>query len=458
MILWLPFLLACHRVDPPAVLLFPEAPDTTMDLAAVVSDESLTLTYLYTWYQDDAPRDDLSTDTVPSAETARGETWRVEVVADDGRRQSDPGEASVSIGNAPPDVVVLITPDVPGTLDDLLADAHEIDPDGDPVTLTWSWTVDGADAGLSDATVTADRTERGQVWEATCEATDGQVVSTGTGSVLIGDILPVVTALTLTPEEAWETTLFTASAEATDGDGDPISFSWAWYVNDTLVKEGDDPTLSGDDFDKHDTVHVEATPNDGFESGVAVASDAVTVLNTIPEVDEAAFDPDPFSVDDVIACTGVLWTDPDDDTEGYAWGWNVNGSTVGADATLDLAPYSRGDTVSCNLTPFDGEESGTTTFVSATIGNAPPTITALLLSSMSPAVGDVLSVDITSSDSDGDAITYTYQWYVNGAMDVTTPTLDCGRLTSGDRIWVVVTPSDGTDMGPSAGSDTARVA
>lgn len=456
MIPWLPLLVACHRVDAPVVSINPLVPDTTDNLVAMVEDAGSDLTYSYAWFKDEVDQG-VDTDTVLADLTARGETWRVEVVADDGKGTSDPGQATVTIQNAAPEVSVSLAPLVPGTLDDLVASAEAVDPDGDAVTVTWSWTVDGADAGLDGDTVPSDRTERGETWEATAQATDGNDAASGAASVVIEDILPLVTSVTLSPGDAWEDTVLTASAEAQDGDGDPVTFTWTWYVNEASVKEGEDPTLDGTFFDKHDEVRAEATPSDGFEEGTALSSQVVVIQNTIPQVSGVLFVPDPFDRDDDLVCTGDGWTDPDPDTEGYEVFWTVNGSVVGTGTTLDLSPYERGEMVTCTLTPFDGEAVGDTVSDSGVLGNAPPRISSVRLSNMSPTSTDTLSVELSSSDSDGDPITFTYQWYLNGALDVTTPTKSCGGLSAGDKIWVVVTPYDGIDMGPSAGSDTAIV-
>ena len=49
------------------------------------------------------------------------------------------------------------------------------DPEGDPLTYFYAWTVDGMEAGNDTETVAASDTLRGEVWEVTVIANDGEL-------------------------------------------------------------------------------------------------------------------------------------------------------------------------------------------------------------------------------------------------------------------------------------------
>ena len=92
--------------------------------------------------------------------------------------------------------------------------------------------------------------------------------------------------------------------------------------------------------------------------------------------------------------------------------------------------------------------------------NTPPTIDSVTLSNASPKTNDILTATVVNPfDADGDAITFTYVWTVNGwtvktttATTATTDTLDLSGWGSGDKgetITVTVTPRDATAAGNS---------
>ena len=42
----------------------------------------------------------------------------------------------------------------------------------------------------------------------------------------------------------------------------------------------------------------------------------------------------------------------------YAWAWTIGGVTVGTEETLPASATSTGDTVTCTVTPDDGDDAG----------------------------------------------------------------------------------------------------
>ncbi len=126
-----------------------------------------------------------------------------------------------SAGNHPPTApTVWIDPDDPWACEELacwvIQDAE--DPDGDPVSYTFSWELDGVPfPGATGDTVSGDHTTEGQLWTCTVVASDGvDEGEPGQVSVEIGPAYPC----------GWE---FVLRIEATGGEaGGPAT---AWLEN-----------------------------------------------------------------------------------------------------------------------------------------------------------------------------------------------------------------------------------
>ena len=69
------------------------------------------------------------------------------------------------------------------------------------------------------------------------------------------------------------------------------------------------------------------------------------------------------------------------------------------------------------------------------MGNAAPVVDSVTIDQASPRTNDVLSTTVTSHDPDGDALTTSYQWTMNGGdiAGATTSTLDLSLAGMGDR-------------------------
>lgn len=84
--------------------------------------------------------------------------------------------------------------------------------------------------------------------------------------------------------------------------------------------------------------------------------------------------------------------------------------------------------------------------------NQPPSAAEIVITPGAPVFGQEFSVVLVtpSVDPDGDPVSYTYAWTVDGvASDVTGATVAGGSATS-RQVWsVTVTPTDGTDAGPA---------
>ncbi len=148
------------------------------------------MTYRYAWAVNDVDAG-LPVDTVEASRTSPGDVWTCTVTPTDGVLEGAGATASVTIavGNRPPSApTIRISPASPTDSDVLtcVIDTESTDPDGDAVSYTYAWTVDGEDAGLNTATVGAALTVVGQEWGCNVTASDGQATSAAaTASVTI---------------------------------------------------------------------------------------------------------------------------------------------------------------------------------------------------------------------------------------------------------------------------------
>ncbi len=456
--------LACNAPpSAPKVSIGPISPHTEDDLVAIIDgdsddDQGNKVSYSYAWKQDGLPRNDITGDTVPASETAKGQVWAVSVTPNDGKVDGPAGRASTTIVNSLPVVDVTLSPEVPTTLDDLVVIPEATDADGDPVTFSFSWTLDGGRTDVDVDTISADQTAHGQRWAVTVTPNDSEKDGTPvTAEVEIADAAPVMLAVSIVPAEPYVLDDLVATVEASDADGDAITFQYAWFVDGSLVQSGVSDTLAAGSFAKHQRVTVEVTPKDGFIDGEPLSSVDAIVMNSIPTADGVSIDPsNPYEAT-TLTCLPVGFSDADGDPEAWSFVWQVNGTEVSFAVTLDGANFSKGDTITCAATPFDGEESGVAVAsVPIIIANTPPVLNSVALSTLTPTENDTITVTLgAASDDDDDAITFGYAWSVNGAVVSTSDSLPPGRFNKGDSIYVTVTPWDGTDFGAPVTSAAA---
>lgn len=384
----------------PVVELLPDPAVTDDDLSVSITTdatdpEGASLSYSYAWSKNGVVQSHLTSTTVAASETARGETWLVEVSASDGTGSGPAGSDTVTIANTAPEVTgITWTPSSPGT-DDLLTPVVAFaDADGDSVSFSYAWTVNGSAVSATGSTLDGTSWfEKGDTVEVTVTPTDGtDTGSPVSASVLIVNTPPSVSSVTLSPSAVQTDDLLTALAGATqDADGDTVSLSYAWTVGG--VSTGTTATtLDGSTyFDKGDVVVVTVTPDDGTDAGSAV-SDSVTVLNTAPTDPVIGVDPDPpqAGLDDLICEILTPSTDADGDTITYSITWTVDGidypdgdtgagwlgpdTTTYTDDTVPADDMMEGELWTCTVVAEDGTAmssavSASTTTESGACGN-----------------------------------------------------------------------------------------
>lgn len=420
------------------------------------------ISYTYAWSVDG-----VAVSSTASALTGtwfdKGEAVVCTVTATDGTTAGTPvSSTAITISNTAPSALsASVSPTTPKVGDTLVVTMSGwSDVDGDAAGYLYQWYVSGSPVSGATLSSLATGFVSGDTVYAIVTPFDG----TSTGSpvtsnvVTVGNGAPSIGSVGLTPTTAYETsTLSCTVSGATDPDGDPVSLTYAWYVNGA-VTGSTGTTLTGTNFSKSDTVYCRVTPDDGVNTGAAVSSNTVSVLNSTPVVATVTLTPEPAYEKSTMTCSPSGATDADGDAISYTYAWDVNGSAVAAtSSTLSGTFFKKGDLVTCKVTPKDASGSGLTVDSNTvTVSNTAPTVLSATASPTSPKASDTITVTPNGwSDADGDAAGYLYQWHLNGsAVSGATSSSFAGSHTAGDTIYCVVTPYDGTDSGSPVTSNT----
>ena len=134
----------------------------------------------------------------------------------------------------------------------------------------------------------------------------------------------------------------------------------------------------------------------------------------------------------------------DGDDVDLSYEWLVDGVLTSTTAAyVNRSELISGQVWEVRVTPSDRTSVGETASASVTITNGAPVIDSVAITPNPARVLDELAVDINATDSDGHAVTYTYDWSVNGVSAGVPAETFSGAFQKGDEVSVVVTPNDG---------------
>lgn len=452
------------------------SPDTddVLSVTVVSSDpDNDTVTYTYQWIKngtDLAGQTGATLDLGTAGNGDRGNQISVRVTGHDGTANSSPVTSSaVTVQNTAPVVnSVTIDQSSPDTNDVLSVTVASTDLDNDGISFTYQWRKNGSDiVGQTASTLglaTAGNGDKGDGITVRVTAFDGNASSTPVTSTPAVTILNTAPTTTVSLDNHSPSTSATITATATRADIDPgdlgaVTLTYVWKNGTTVVKTTSNTTSLTDTLnlatagngDNGDTVTVTVTPFDGTASGTP-ESDSASVGNAAPSISSVTINQSSPHTTDILT-VAVVASDPDFDTLTYTYQWRKGGVDIAGetDPTLDLGTPGNGDKgnqISVRVVANDGAANSLpVTSSSVTVQNSAPSMSSATINQASPHTNDVLSVTPVSTDLDGDARTYTYQWRRNG-VDIggeTNATLNLGTVGDrGDAISVRVTANDGT--------------
>jgi len=135
---------------------------------------------------------------------------------------------------------------------------------------------------------------------------------------------------------------------------------------------------------------------------------------------------------------------------GYQWLKNDEPIPGAIQNTLAKKHFNRGDFISIQIWVVQpGSNRNPVTSDVVMIGNTPPAVEWVAIGPAPPTSTAELKAVASGKDLDGDAMTYTYEWIVNGETVVGPegPSLPSRYLRRGDEVQVAATAFDGTDWG-----------
>ena len=473
------------EIDPPEA-----AEGTTLTCVADnASDPDFgdVVTWLYAWSVNEETLEGSDEATLDSALFGSNDVVACTATPTDGEHDGIPVPSAnqVLVGNSVPGPPVAgIDPDQ-GTVETeftCTVTEESVDPDGEEVTYKYAWFVgEHLNQGIETATVTPtalvsdiDGTPArgGDSVKCRLRGFDGFGLSEPSFSlpVLLDGSPPREGVVVVEPGTVVEgEELACVPSDVFDPDGDDITYTYAWYIDDELVADQTGNTLSSEHFDKDEVVRCTALPSDGELDG-ELLEDLVgaTVLNTLPSLESAALEPAEATRAESFTCSFEGWTDPDpaDDADQVTYRWllagdpeptAIDGEVAAVLAATHLSP---GDEVLCEVTPFDSDGAGVprTSGLGAVV-NIAPTLEATLLTPTEVFADSVL--DCTPSDfadGDGDEPIYEYAWLLNGQpVDGEDGASLSGVFVKGDEVRCVVTASDGFDSSDGVPSETVTV-
>ena len=260
-------------------------------------------------------------------------------------------------------------------------------------------------------------------------------------AAVIGDTAPTTPSKpTIDPASPLVATDLTASlgTGSTDADSDTITYYYEWQKNGGAW--GD----AGRTLDKSKTakgeswkVRVRAGSGSPELFSAWVESDAVTIGDAAPTAPSkpTTSPATPLTADDLTSSEGTGSTDADSDAITYTYEWQKNGGSWGdAGRTLDKSKTAKGESWKVRVRAGSGSPELFSAWVESdavVIGDTGPTAPSKpTISPASPSSGDDLAASpgTGSTDADGDAIAYTYQWQKDGGSWG-----DPGRILSNSR-------------------------
>jgi len=229
------------------------------------------------------------------------------------------------------------------------------------------------------------------------------------------------------------------TTQAVDPEGADVDYAWSWTV------DGSDAEVDGDTVDgKLTTVgqvwEVTVVADDGQDVSDAATASA-TIVAAPPEV-SVAIAPDAPTIDSELTCAWSA-TDPYGGKVSSAGTWSVGGSDAGDASSALAGAFARGDEVACTVT---AESSSGTTVATATvtIENTAPVISEVVLSPSTADETDTVSCSAAATDADGDDITWTLVWTVDG-VETSDGVLTGDDFDEGQSVVCTATADDGLD-------------
>ncbi|MFA5080866.1 MAG: PKD domain-containing protein [Candidatus Paceibacterota bacterium] len=306
------------------------------------------------------------------------------------------------------------------------------DSEGDP--LTYNWTCTGGSLSSATAlspTLTLPNVSSGTIISCTLVVDNGSSsASDSTEITIVGGTNPTTNHSPIVDAGQNKTALsgktVSLLGDATDADGDPMTYSWSCDSGSLSSTTILNPIFTAPSVSSGTTVSctLTATDNEGASGNdsVYITVSESTQVNNNPEVDAG---PDKTVVSGATIKLTPTVSDPDGDP--LIYNWSCTGGSVSSSTIMNpnfYASGSNGTVATCTLSVSDGRGGYASDYVSITIGsssqNNNPEVDAGSDKNIQP--GGSVKLTPTVSDPDGDPLTY--RWSCNGGTLSSSTTLN----------------------------------
>jgi hypothetical protein len=240
--------------------------------------------------------------------------------------QSASAPRAGAANSAPRISSVRFDPAEPGAGVSVRAVVDVADPDGDGVRLGYAWSVDGESVATQGAMLEIPaKTRRGATVDLRVTASDGHAESDPfIISTVVGNREPRISGLVIQPAgHITASGPITAVATASDPDGDALSFSYTWSVNDETADDRG-PVFPGERLKRGDVLLVSVVASDEQSESEPLASPPIEVMNAAPVIRSQPV----FSNPDAAFTYHVVAEDADGDGLRYGLTSGPEGMTV----------------------------------------------------------------------------------------------------------------------------------
>jgi hypothetical protein len=467
----------------PRLAFAPERPRRVDGLAVVVEQapdaDGDRVTYRYAWTRDgqrfDAPPDQAQ---IPRGVPRRGQRWAVEVVASDGEAESAPARQEVIVADTAPGAVAIALCDGPvpaGTVPQVHVTAPAVDPDGDPITYRYEWSLNGrpvpaapgpqpqAAAQPPGPRLAAPPLRKHDTVRVVVTPWDGELAGPpARGECVVANTPPAAPEIALDPPEPTAARGATVAIRrpSADHDGDAVTYRYRWFL-DGVQTAYEGAAVPPGVMRHRELWRVVVTPFDGEEEGAPVTASAV-VRNTPPPAPAVALVPASPATGEPVTCDArAPERDADQERVTLRYRWFRNDQPVSDGEGLARLPartVRRGERWRCEAWATDGFAESPHAAAALVVRNSPPRAPRLTIEPEVPRRGDdlVCRIEAPSTDPDDDAVTYAYAWTRNDRpmqAGSDPARVEASRIAHGERWRCTATPSDGAAAGPSASAE-----
>lgn len=447
-------------------------PQARVTVAAVDADGDA-VTYKHDWSVNGKPVPSMQGQARLTTPLLRKhDTVRVVVTPWDGELAGPPAHGECLVANTPPTAPQIALepadPTAPRGVTVALRKPSS-DRDGDQLKYRYAWFRDGLPTAYDGPAIPAGVMRHRESWRVVVTPFDGEEDGEAVvGSAVVRNTPPPPPSIVLVPASptTGEPVVCDARAPERDADQEAITLRYRWYRNDQPVSHGEAlAALPAKAIRRGERWRCEAWATDGTaESGHVFAE--LVVRNSPPGAPSPTVEPEaPRKGDDLVCRIEAAGVDPDDDAVGYTYAWfrNERPMQPGADpARVEASRVSRGERWRCTVTPSDGTAAGPAASAERVVANTPPGPAIVRLAPAAPRAGQPVRCELVvkSEDPDGDSVRYRFTWQRNG---VAQPFADSSQevpprlVKAADRWRCSVTPTDGSEDGPIAGSEEAQV-